>query len=233
MRAETVVEVVLDDRGRSVVSVQRCEAPLLVRVDGGTDVLTLLLLGGAAGPVGGDDLTFVLRVGDGASVVVRSVAAMLAQPGPSGRPSTLAMEVVVGVGATLDWETQPMISVVGSDHRSSSVLDLAADASVRWSESIVLGRHEEPSGRLALHQRVERGGVVVLDHELVLGVGAPSGPGAHGDVRWMQQEIVVGSAAAVAPSSSVSPTLVAGVFPLDDGVSLATRAGAIASDILR
>ena len=233
MNAETVVEVSLDDRGRSVVSMLRCESPLLVRVDGGAAILTLLLVGGAAGPIGGDDLRFSLRVGQGASGVVRSVAAMLVQPGPVGGPSVLTTAVSVGEGASLDWETQPMISVAGSDHRSTSQLVLAADATARWSETVVLGRHDEPSGRLALHQRIVRAGAVELDHELVLGTGAPSGPGAHGDVRWVQSELVVGDTAATRSSSQVSPTIVSGVFPLSAGVSLSTRAGVVPSDILR
>lgn len=230
MRACTVVEVVLDGRGHSVVHTLRCDPPLLARVDGvapegGADGVTLLLLGGAAGPLGGDELHLTVRVGPGASLTVRSVAAMLAQPGPSGRPSVLRTDVEVGNGATLDWDPQPLISVAGSDHRSTTGLHVGADAQVRFAETLLLGRHLEHGGRAALHQRVEVCGGVVLDHELVLGADAPTGPGAHGDPRWLHSALVVGDAAATEPDSLVTPTLVRGVFPLAPGVSLSTAAG--------
>jgi urease accessory protein len=188
-----------------------------------------MLLGGAAGPLGGDDLHLVVRIGAGATLTIRSVAAMLAQPGPGGLPSMLRTEVEVATGATLDWETQPIISVIGSDHRSVTTVRAAADAQVRVAEAVLLGRHDEAPGRLAIRQRVEVDGGVVLDHQLVLGTGAPTGPGAHGDVRWMQSELVLGRDAAVEPSSSVRPDLVAGVFPLAPGASLSTSAGTAAA----
>ncbi len=232
MRASTVVEVALDERGRSVVRTVRCEAPLLVRTDGATGALTLMLVGGAAGPLGGDHLELVVRVGDGASVSVRSVAAMLAQPGAHGGASTMRTTVEVGEGATLDWSTQPIISVVGSDHHARTHLDVAAGAQVRFAEAVMLGRHEEAPGRLALRQRLEVCGGVLLDHEVVLGAGGPVGQGAHGDVRWMRSELLVGARAAAEAASEVAPHLVAGVFPLAPGVSLSTRAGSDPSVLL-
>ena len=232
MRAFTVVEVGLDGRGRSVVSAVRCEAPLLVRTDGAGDGLTVVLVGGAAGPLGGDELEFVMRVGDGASVTVRSVAAMLAQPGPHGGPSAMRTLIEVGSRATLDWETQPIISVAGSDHHAGTRLLVADGATVRFAEAVLLGRHDEVPGRLAVRQRLEVCGGVVLDHEVVLGTGGPVGPGAHGDVRWMQSEIVVGARAAEVASTEVGPDLVSGVFPLAAGVSLSTRVGRDAAAML-
>ena len=64
--------------------------------------LTLLLVGGAAGPLGGDRLRFSLTVGDGCTVAVRSVAAALVQPGPHGDHSELDVDVSVGEDAVLD-----------------------------------------------------------------------------------------------------------------------------------
>jgi len=229
VHATTLVEVGLDGRGRSVVLTQRCEAPLLVRCDGASDVLTLLLLGGAAGPVGGDDLRLELRVRDGATVAVRSVAAMLVQPGPTGESSHLEVVVDVGAGACLDWATQPLISVRDSDHRSSVTLTVASSATLRFAEALLLGRHEEAPGRVAARQRLVIDGRAALDHEVVLGVGAPSGPGAHGEVRWMRSEVIVGEDAATEPTTSIHQDWVSGVFPLAPGVSLATAVGSNAA----
>jgi hypothetical protein len=73
---------------------------------------------------------------------------------------------------------------------------------------------------------------VVLDHEVVLGAGAPAGPGAHGDVRWMQSDVRVGDAAAPQPDAHVAADRVSGVFPLAPGVSLTTSAGSHAEAFL-
>ena len=103
MRATTTIEVGLDARGHTVAHRIQCDVPLLVRVaDTPGPVLTLLLVNGAAGPLGGDQLSFRLEVGPGAHVIVRSVAATMAQPGPSGEPSSLDIELVVGREAMLD-----------------------------------------------------------------------------------------------------------------------------------
>ena len=91
---------------------------MLVRIVGGPGpVLNLAMVGGAAGPLGGDRLCFRLELEGGAQVAMRSVAASMAQPGPRGEPSELSVELVVAAGAGLDWQPQPVVSVMGSDHR--------------------------------------------------------------------------------------------------------------------
>src|SRR6185312_6802778 len=57
------------------------ETPLLLRRaphPDGLDTARVHLLGGASGPIGGDDLAYRVDVGPGARVQVRSVAASLA-----------------------------------------------------------------------------------------------------------------------------------------------------------
>lgn len=218
MRASTSIRVSRDARGRSVVDSLRCEAPLLVRVDGGSEELTLLLVGGAAGPVGGDDLGFELDIDDGASVVVRSIAATLAQPGPTGDTSRAISRVRVGSGASLDWCTEPLISVRGSDHHVRFELEVAADARARVTESFRLGRSHEPSGTLSVRQRISRAGAVMLDHESRMGDGAFASSGANGRWRWWTSTVVVGPDAPVETSSSVSDDHVSGGFAVADGL---------------
>lgn len=194
MHATTEVEVGLHATGRSVVRTLRCEAPLLVRVaDQDGPSLTLLLVGGAAGPLGGDRLRFALTVGAGCHVVVRSVAASLAQPGPRGDHSELDIEVNVGAEATLHWVPEPTVSVTGSDHRIRLRLAVAGTGAVTFDERLSLGRHEEMSGRLSLRQRVEIAGEAVLDHETVFQPGALAGPGAHGPWRSVSSTVMIGS----------------------------------------
>ena len=96
--ATTEIDVGLDDRGHTVVRRIYCEVPMLVRVVGepSSRGLTLAMVNGAAGPLGGDRLKFRLHVGPGANVTVCSVAAAMAQPGPHGEQSELLVEIDVG-----------------------------------------------------------------------------------------------------------------------------------------
>ena len=191
----TDIECGVDSRGYTVVRRLRCEAPMLVRVvDEPGPMLNLAMVGGAAGPLGGDRLRFRLELGAGAQVAVRSVAAAMAQPGPRGKPSRLDVDIVVGERASLDWRPQPTVSVVGSDHRAVVRLAATVSSNVTMHEGVSLGRHGEPSGRFALRERVTIDGVGVLDHETVFAPGALMGPGGQGSGRSMTTEVIVGRA---------------------------------------
>lgn len=226
MRAATRVEVGLDSTGATVVRRMRCEAPLLVRVDGVTTDgwLGLLLVNGAAGPLGGDELEFVLVVGNGARVRVRSVAASLVQPDPLATPSTSRTRLEVGEGATLDWELEPTVSVIGSRHSIVTHLEAAESATVTLADSVQLGRYQERSGELALRQRVSVGGRHMLDHETRFGPGAQSGPGGHGPFRWVQSRVTIADDAATSPAADVDGDTIRGVFPLGRRCALETFA---------
>ncbi len=199
-----------------------CEAPLLVRVaDEPGPGLTLLLVGGAAGPLGGDRLRFDLTVGAGCRVVVRSVAAVLAQPGPRGDHSELDVGISVGAEATLDWSPEPTVSVIGSDHRIRLGLFVAGTGSAIFTERVSLGRYAEVSGRLSLRQRVEIAGNAVLDHETVFQPGALAGPGAHGPWRSIVSTVVIG-AELPEPTAYVSPACAGAVMHLSSRCALVT-----------
>jgi urease accessory protein len=233
VRAVTAVEAGLDRQGRTVVRAMRVEVPLLVRVeDRPGQELSLLLVNGAAGPLGGDDLTFRLEVTEGCNVRVRSVAAMMAQPGPRGEPSGLRIELVVGEHASLDWQPQATISVTGSVHRTSVLLDAADTARVRMVEQVVLGRHGEPSGRLAVHQRVIVGGEPVLDHETEFAAGPLLGPGAQGPGRWSRSEVIIGHPLPPA-GVHVDGRRSMGVFHLTPNSALVTGRADAAAELTR
>jgi urease accessory protein len=171
-----------------------CEVPMLVRViDEPGPSLTLAMINGAAGPLGGDTLHFRLQVGAGARVVVVSVAAAIAQPGPLGEPSELAVDLLVGDGAVLDWHPQPTVSVVGSDHRVVVRLVAAGSATVAMRECVSLGRSGEPPGRFTLSERVTIDGRAVLHHETSFAPGALLGAGAQGRGRNMSTEVLIGA----------------------------------------
>ena len=223
MRASTTIEVGLDARGNTVARRLQCEVPLLVRVaDVPGPVLTLSLVSGAAGPLGGDHLTFRLEVGPGAHVVVRSVAATMAQPGPSGEPSLLEVELVVHDNATLDWAPEPMVSVRGSQHRTAMHLIATGSSTVSAREGVSLGRHQEEPGQLLLQQRVTIDGIDVLRHDTEFDVGPLLGVGAQGNGRSMYSEVRVGTDLP-APASEVTPELVRAVFHLTPFCALITQ----------
>ncbi len=192
--ATTSIVVGVDGDGRTVVRRMRCEVPMLVRVVGEPGrLLNLAMVGGAAGPLGGDRLCFRLELEAGAQVAMRSVAASMAQPGPRGEHSELVVDLVVAAGASLDWQPQPVVSVVGSDHRVSVRLDASGTSTVTMREGVFLGRHGEQPGRFVLRERVVIDGVAVLDHETAFATGALMGPGAQGSARTMSTEVVIGS----------------------------------------
>jgi urease accessory protein len=194
MIATTDIVLGIDHDGHTVVRRMHCEAPMLVRVVGeqGT-VLNLALVSGAAGPLGGDRLSFRLELEAGAQAIVRSVAAAMAQPGPRGEYSQHLVDLVVAAGACLDWQPQPVVSVLGSDHRVVVRLEATSTSTVTMREGVCLGRHDEAPGRFALRERVVIDGVAVLDHETVFAAGALMGPGAHGTGRTMTSEVIIGS----------------------------------------
>lgn len=222
VRASTELEVGLDAAGASVLTRMHCEVPLLVRVDTGADVLTIVIVNGAAGPLGGDDLHLSLVVADGATVRVRSVAASMAQPGPTpGETSRTITRLVVGERAHLDWDLEPTISVRASHHRALTTLDVAATGTAVVAESVWLGRHAEEPGVLAVRQRVTHAGRAVLDHETVLGAGH-QGPGAHGPWRSVRSVVTVADDAPTTASSMLTDTCAAAVFPLAPRCALST-----------
>jgi urease accessory protein len=222
MRATTTIEVGLDARGHTVARRLQCEVPLLVRVaDTPGPQLSLLLVNGAAGPLGGDHLRFHLEVGPGAHVTVRSVAATMAQPGPTGESSLFELELVVHEGATLDWAPEPMVSVRGSNHRTVMHLSAAGSAAVTAREGISLGRHGQEPGHLLLQQRVTIDGVDVLRHDTEFDVGPLLGVGAQGNGRSMHSEIRIGNGLPEAVSTVDADTLRA-VFHLSPICALIT-----------
>jgi urease accessory protein len=163
VRACGELTIGLDGRGRSIAGTIRGEAPLLMRVTE-TSSLTVHLMGGAAGPLGGDELQMRVDVEAGAHASVRSVAATLVHPGARGAPSTASVDARIAAGASLDWWPEPLVAIVGCDHAVRTHIAAEPGADVRWVDELVGGRHAEAAGALVIHQRVELDGLPVLHH---------------------------------------------------------------------
>ena len=120
MRASARIEVAHRD-GRDVLVDARSEPPLAIR----NTADRILLVGSAAAPVGGDALDIDVVVGPNASASIGSVAATSIFPGPHGERSHIRTTVAVAGGGRLLWWPEPLVSIVDSDHRSTTRVDLA------------------------------------------------------------------------------------------------------------
>jgi urease accessory protein len=161
--------------GGTRLAVLRSEPPLLLRRTGPEQVH---LVGGAAGPLGGDDLRLDIEVGAGATLCLRTVAASIALPSRRGDASRMEIHATVGAGGRLAWLPEPLIAAAGCHHVTSSTVELATGAALRWRDELVCGRHGEPSGDARLGTGVRLDGRLLYQHELAVGPSAPGWSGA-------------------------------------------------------
>jgi urease accessory protein len=242
MRASAQIVAVADGSGGTRLTTLRGEAPLLPRRTGprgravhhaddgppgslnpagsgsGSGEATVHLVGGAAGPLGGDRLRIEIEVGPDARLCVRTVAASLALPGREGGQSRLEITTRVGPGGRLRWLPEPLIGARGCDHLSVSTIELAAGASLVWREELVCGRHGEPAGDVRLRLTARYDGRTLLRSDLSVGPraagwagGAVLGGGrATGSVLLVDPAWTVGGlppAAVLGPSAALMPLI--------------------------
>jgi urease accessory protein len=219
MKAHARVVACRDAAGATVLAELRGEAPLLPRATGarGGPVAEVHLVGGAAGPLGGDELVLSLVVGPGASLVLRTVAASVALPGPRSQRSTLTVEATVAKGGSLCYLPEPTVAAAGCDHLILSTVELAADAQLRWREELVAGRHGEAGGDLTLRTRVRRAGAPLYHQDLAVGPRALqwAGPAVLGGNRAAGSVLLVDGAArlpATVDGGSLMPLAVPGAW---------------------
>ena len=209
-------------RGRQITRM-RSQPPIALRdtPDG------VYIVGAAAGPLGGDDLTIEVEVADGASLTLRSSAASVVLPGP--KPSRVTIHASVGPGACLRFAPEATVLAQGCLHRVESVVSLYADARLEWWEELVLGRYGESPGSATTMLRVDLDGEPLLRHELALGPDHPSSASA---AVLPKNARAVGSVVLVGPGLVRRSLLVsdsAAVLPLDGPAVLVT---ALESDAL-
>ncbi|TDC89935.1 urease accessory protein UreD [Actinomadura sp. 7K507] len=160
--AHAAVRAEPDAAGRTVLTTLRSDGPYALRAT----PEAVYLVGAAAGPLGGDELHLDLDVAAGATLAVRSVASTLLLPGDG--ESRTYVRAVVGPGAHLDLAPEPTVAAAGCDHRAVTDVTLAGDATLRWREELVLGRHGETAGRYTGRVDVTLDGRPLLRHELRL-----------------------------------------------------------------
>lgn len=189
MRALARVTAEAADDGTTRITRLRSEAPLALRLTPDA----VYLLGSAGGPLGGDQLSLSVDVGDGARLEMRTVAASVVLPGPA--QSCFEIEVSVGEGASLAWLPEPLVAAGGCTHVVSARITLAPTAVLVWRDEVILGRHHEVGGHVVARLSVDHGGVPLLRQELDLD---PTSYGCRGPA-------VIGSARAVGSLLMVTP----------------------------
>jgi urease accessory protein len=187
-------------------------APLGARIADGE----LHLVSTAAGPLGGDRLRISLELRPGTEARLRSVAASVAQRG-DGTGSSHHLEVTVGEGAHLDGDLEPLVAAAGCDHTGAVTIHLAAGASVRWRDELVLGRTGERPGCCTSTLRIERDGVPVLHHTVSTAQAGWDGPAVTAGAKVVGQIAVVGRPVGATALHGAR----AGWLRLDDEVGLA------------
>lgn len=200
----------------------RSEPPLLLRVTGATTSAVfpgcrgaqVHLVAGAAGPLGGDQLSLEIDVAAGTALFLREVGATVLLPGQHAQPSCTRARVHVAPGATFSWEAEPLIAAQGCDHQHDVHITLDEGARLLLRESIVLGRHAEQPGELRQRLRIWYAGKPLYAQELTIGTRAPgwAGPAISGGHPCLGSIIVVDPALcqdhlvpAPGPETAVSP----------------------------
>jgi urease accessory protein len=151
------------DRGGTLASVVS-QPPLTLRqlCDEDQELCSLCLVGSAAGPLAGDELSFQLQILDGARARLCATGASLAQGAEGEAAATVRFAVSVGSAAELVADPGVLIVTAGAQVEIDVDLDLAEDARVDWREMVVFGRSNEAGGSVALRWRVERAGRPLL-----------------------------------------------------------------------
>ena len=184
MKAGARIVAEADPAGTTRLTTLAGQAPLLLRRTGPRGpTATVQLVGGAAGPIGGDQLALSVEVGAGAAVRVESVAASVALPGTGGGQSRLDIRARIDAGGSLVWSPQPLIAARGARHRTDSRIDLGAGARLSWREEIVLGRSDEEPGSIAAPAARAPGRTSAHRSRPRPGPGPSRIPGARGDRR--------------------------------------------------
>jgi urease accessory protein len=214
-----------------------CQPPLTLRQVRAADpaVCALCLVGSAAGPLAGDDLTLTLDVADGASAVLQAAGAQIAQGRAGHGTSCLCFRATVGAGGRLRADPGALIIRPGGRAAARVDLRLAADAAVDWRELVVLHRGAAgasgggpagPAGAggaapaVTLRWDVTRAGAPVLRQ--LVDLTDPAGqrwPGMIAGRRVLASALLAGPGVA-ARTIVASPTAVA--QPLAEGAVLVT-----------
>jgi urease accessory protein len=211
MRARARIVAEADGRGGTRLVTLRSETPLLLRhTPSGPGPATVFLVGGAAGPLGGDDLHLDIVVGPGAVLHVRAVAASIAMPARVPTPSCSAITATVGSAGTLHYLPEQLVAAAWCHHASLATVRVDDGGTLRWRDELVAGRHGEQPGNATVTTSVDYGGVPLLRQTLAIGPDADgwAGPAVLGGATATGSLLSVDPAVPQAPPQVLGPTAV-------------------------
>ncbi|MEZ0093003.1 urease accessory protein UreD [Streptacidiphilus sp. EB129] len=180
VRAVARITAALDGRGHTVLPLLAGDGPLALRRTTHPDSPTaaqVTLVGAMAAPLGGDRLRIEVRVGPGAELRVGSAAATVSLPAPVPAPAYYELDLRVDPGGSLEWLPEPVIAATGSELRLTTRISIARGARLLLREEQILGRSDEPPGRLTSRLILRHDGRLLLDQQTDLGPGAPGWDG--------------------------------------------------------
>jgi urease accessory protein len=148
--------------GGTRLPVLRSAAPLVLR----RTPEAVYLVGAAAGPLGGDQLSLRIDVQAGACLRLRTVAASVALPGLDDAESLLSVTVSVEAGGTLEYLPEPVVVADGARHATDIRVTAAEGASLVLRDELILGRHGERGGRYRTRLRADYAGRPLLRQSL-------------------------------------------------------------------
>lgn len=149
--ASASIEAVAGPGGVTRLPVLASQSPLVLR----RTPSAVYLVGGAAGPIGGDLLSLAITVGAGAFLRLRTAAASIALPGLDGLESVLRVSATVAGGGCLEYLPEPVVVTAGARHATLVSVTLSAGASLVLRDEVLLGRHGEPGGTARSVLRVD------------------------------------------------------------------------------
>ena len=167
--ASAHIEAVAAAGGVTRLPVLASQAPLVLR----RTPDAVYLVGGAAGPLGGDSLSLSVTVGAGAFLRVRTAAAAIALPGLDGLESVLRVCIAVGEGGRLEYLPEPVVVTDGARHATLVSVTLAVGASLVLRDEVLLGRHGEAGGSARTDLQVSYAGRPLLRHALAISGADP------------------------------------------------------------
>jgi urease accessory protein len=224
MRARASLVAEADGSGGTRLVRLRGEPPLLLRhsYGGSGSAAVVHLVGGAAGPLGGDHLRLDIEIGPDAAVCLHTAAASVVLPARSGARSQLAVAATVAAGGLLHWLPEQTVAAAGCRHTTLATVELGNGAELLWRDELICGRANEPSGDATITTSVTYAGQPLLRQTLRVGPDAPgwSGPAVLGGATATGSLLHVHPGTPPPPTAILAPTAVR--MPLSGPASLTT-----------
>jgi urease accessory protein len=125
-----------------------CQPPLTLRqvAPASKGACALCLVGTAAGPLAGDDLTLRIELLAGAHATLQATGAAIAQGRPGDPAASLRVQAALAADASLCADPGPLIVRAGGRVDAQVEIDLGPGARVEWHELIVLDTCQAGAG---------------------------------------------------------------------------------------